>query len=52
MSELNNLYSFWGPLHFRMVGKMPRLWKNYEHKLNPSLQFVHLAFPALLIQKL
>ncbi|MDL1866874.1 IS5/IS1182 family transposase, partial [Betaproteobacteria bacterium PRO4] len=27
------------------------LWKNCERKLNTSLQFIHLAFLALLLKK-
>ncbi|MDM7572810.1 IS5/IS1182 family transposase, partial [Xanthomonas fragariae] len=28
-----------------------RLWKNCERKLNTSLQFIHLAFLALLVKR-
>ncbi|MDC8639411.1 IS5/IS1182 family transposase, partial [Xanthomonas hortorum pv. hederae] len=28
-----------------------RLWKNCERKLNTSLQFIHLAFLALLLRR-
>ncbi|MDR0247917.1 MAG: IS5/IS1182 family transposase, partial [Burkholderiales bacterium] len=29
-----------------------RLWKNCERKLNSSLQFIHLAFLAILLRRL
>ena len=29
-----------------------RLWKNCERLLNPSLQFIHLTFLALLLKRL
>ncbi|RFF37447.1 IS5/IS1182 family transposase, partial [Xanthomonas nasturtii] len=32
--------------------KNRRLWKNCERKLNTSLQFIHLAFLALLLRRL
>ncbi|MEB1419862.1 IS5/IS1182 family transposase, partial [Xanthomonas campestris pv. campestris] len=28
-----------------------KLWKNCERKLNTSLQFIHLAFLALLLRR-
>ncbi|MGH8032468.1 MAG: transposase, partial [Luteimonas sp.] len=31
--------------------KCRRLWKNCERKLNTSLQFIHLAFLALLLRR-
>ncbi len=37
---------------FSWLEKCWRLWKNCERKLNTSLQFVHLAFLALLLQRL
>jgi transposase len=37
---------------FAWLDKCRRLWKNCERKLNTSLQFVHLAFVALLLQRL
>jgi transposase len=37
---------------FAWLEKCRRLWKNCERKLNTSLQFVHLAFPALLLRRL
>ncbi|SDY73401.1 Transposase [Nitrosomonas sp. Nm58] len=37
---------------FAWLEKCRRLWKNCERKLNTSLQFVHLAFLALLLQRL
>ena len=36
---------------FTWLEKCRRLWKNCERKLNTSLQFVHLAFLALLIRR-
>jgi transposase len=36
---------------FGWLEKCRRLWKNCERKLNTSLQFVHLAFLALLIRR-
>lgn len=36
---------------FAWLEKNRRLWKNCERKLNTSLQFIHLAFLALLIRK-
>jgi transposase len=36
---------------FAWLEKCRRLWKNCERKLNTSLQFVHLAFLALLIKR-
>ena len=36
---------------FAWLEKCRRLWKNCERKLNTSLQFVTLAFLALLIQR-
>ncbi len=37
---------------FAWLGKNRRLWKNCERWLNTSLQFVHLAFLALLLRRL
>jgi transposase len=37
---------------FAWLEKNRRLWKNCERWLNTSLQFVHLAFLALLIKRL
>jgi len=37
---------------FAWLEKCRRLWKNCERKLNTSLQFVHLAFLALVLQRL
>jgi transposase len=37
---------------FAWLEKCRRLWKNCERKLNTSLQFVHLAFLVLLLQRL
>jgi transposase len=37
---------------FAWLEKNRRLWKNCERKLNTSLQFVHLAFLALLLRRL
>ena len=36
---------------FAWLDKNRRLWKNCERKLNTSLQFIHLAFLALLLRK-
>ena len=36
---------------FSWLDKNRRLWKNCERKLNTSLQFIHLAFLALLYSK-
>jgi transposase len=36
---------------FGWLEKCRRLWKNCERKLNTSLQFVHLAFLALLLRR-
>ena len=36
---------------FAWLEKHRRLWKNCERKLNTSLQFVHLAFLALLLRR-
>ena len=36
---------------FAWLDKCRRLWKNCERKLNTSLQFVHLAFLALLLKR-
>ncbi|WP_386355847.1 IS5 family transposase [Xanthomonas campestris] len=36
---------------FAWLEKNRRLWKNYERKLNTSLQFIHLAFLALLLRR-
>lgn len=35
---------------FAWIDKCRRLWKNCERKLNSSLQFLHLAFLALLLR--
>lgn len=37
---------------FSWLEKCRRLWKNCERKLNTSLQFIHLAFLALLLRRL
>lgn len=37
---------------FAWLEKNRRLWKNCERKLNTSLQFIHLAFLALLLKRL
>lgn len=37
---------------FGWLEKYRRLWKNCERKLNTSLQFIHLAFLALLLRRL
>jgi transposase len=37
---------------FAWLEKHRRLWKNCERLLNTSLQFIHLAFPALLLKSL
>lgn len=36
---------------FGWLEKNRRLWKNCERKLNTSLQFIHLAFLALLLRR-
>jgi transposase len=36
---------------FAWLEKNRRLWKNCERWLNASLQFVHLAFLALLLKR-
>jgi transposase len=36
---------------FAWLDKNRRLWKNCERWLNTSLQFVHLAFLALLLRR-
>ncbi|MDE1557437.1 MULTISPECIES: transposase, partial [Comamonas] len=36
---------------FAWLDKNRRLWKNCERLLNTSLQFVHLAFLALLLRR-
>ena len=36
---------------FAWLEKNRRLWKNCERKLNSSLQFIHLAFLALLLKR-
>lgn len=36
---------------FAWLEKNRRLWKNCERKLNTSLQFIHLAFLALLLRR-
>jgi len=36
---------------FAWLEKHRRLWKNCERKLNISLQFIHLAFLALLLKR-
>jgi transposase len=36
---------------FAWLEKNRRLWKNCERKLNTSLQFIHLAFLALVLKK-
>jgi hypothetical protein len=35
-----------------LAEKRRRPWKNAERYLNTSLQFIHLAFPALLLKRL
>ena len=37
---------------FAWLEKNRRLWKNGERLLNTSLQFIHLAFLALLLRRL
>ena len=37
---------------FAWLEKNRRLWKNCERKLNTSLQFIHMAFLALLLRRL
>ena len=37
---------------FAWLEKNRRLWKNCERWLNTSLQFIHLAFLALLLKRL
>ena len=37
--------------NFAWLDKNRRLWKNCERKLNTSLQFVHLAFLALILRR-
>lgn len=37
---------------FAWLEKCRRLWKNCERKINHSLQFVNLAFIALLLKRL
>lgn len=37
---------------FAWLEKNRRLWKNCERKLNTSLQFIHLAFLAILLRRL
>ena len=37
---------------FAWLEKCRRLWKNCERKLETSLQFIHLAFLALLLRRL
>jgi transposase len=36
---------------FAWIEKCRRPWKNCERKLNTSLQFIHLAFLALLMKR-
>ena len=36
---------------FAWLEKCRRLWKNYERKLNTSLQMIHLAFLGLLLRR-
>lgn len=36
---------------FAWLEKNRRLWKNCERKLNTSLQFIHLAFLALMLKR-
>lgn len=36
---------------FAWIEKCHSLWKNCERKLNTSLQFIHLAFLALLLRR-
>jgi len=36
---------------FAWLDKNRRLWKNCERKLDTSLQFIHLAFLALLLRR-
>ncbi|MDL1867644.1 IS5/IS1182 family transposase, partial [Betaproteobacteria bacterium PRO4] len=36
---------------FAWLQKNQRLWKNCERKLNTSLQFIHMAFLALLLRR-
>ncbi|SFU50827.1 Transposase DDE domain-containing protein [Nitrosomonas eutropha] len=37
--------------NFAWLEKNRRLWKNRERKLNTSLQFIHLAFMALILRR-
>lgn len=37
---------------FAWLEKCRRLWKNCERKLNTSLQFIHLAFLAVMLRRL
>ncbi|MDR0249973.1 MAG: IS5 family transposase, partial [Burkholderiales bacterium] len=37
---------------FAWIEKYRHLWKNCERKLNSSLQFIHLAFLAILLRRL
>ncbi|SCX29308.1 Transposase DDE domain-containing protein, partial [Nitrosomonas eutropha] len=37
---------------FAWLEKNRRLWKNCEHLPNTSLQFIHLAFLAVLLKRL
>ncbi|WP_337883086.1 transposase, partial [Chromobacterium haemolyticum] len=36
---------------FAWLEKNRRLWKNCERKLNTSLQFIHLAFLAIVLKR-
>ncbi|MCC5070890.1 transposase, partial [Xanthomonas campestris] len=40
-----------GERSFAWLEKNRRLWKNCERQLNTSLQFIHLAFLALLLRR-
>ena len=58
VAKRNELHTFtvmpkrWVIEHsFAWLEKCRRLWKNCERKLNTSVQFVTLAFLALLIQR-
>ena len=59
IAKRNELHTFqlmpkrWVVEHsFAWLEKNRRLWKNCERWLNTSLQFVHLAFLALLLRRL
>ncbi len=41
----------WGERSFAWLEKCRRLWKNCECKLNTSLQFINMAFIALILKR-